>query len=216
MTHLTVRNVPSELAEALMEEKTRRGGSLNATVIDLLRRALGVAPDASYDNGLAAMRVTGVRRTCRNSRPTPGCSNTSTRNSGADAHLSGHLRLQPLQARDAGGRASRDPGPDGVGAGHRPGRTQGRVPPRHAPWRERGAAPAVHRGIGGCNPERRRRSGIALRRHRGRAAPSREANSHDDIWIAALAAREGATVLTTDGHFAYIGRVGSVILSPPP
>ena len=52
MTHLTVRNVPSELAEALMAEKTRRGGSLNATVIDLLRRALGVAPDASYDNGL--------------------------------------------------------------------------------------------------------------------------------------------------------------------
>ena len=33
MTHLTVRNVPSELAEALMAEKTRRGGSLNATVI---------------------------------------------------------------------------------------------------------------------------------------------------------------------------------------
>ena len=52
MTHLTVRNVPVELAEALMAEKTRRGGSLNATVIDLLRRALGVAPDASYDNGL--------------------------------------------------------------------------------------------------------------------------------------------------------------------
>ena len=52
MTHLTVRNVPAELAEALMAEKTRRGGSLNATVIDLLRRALGVAPDASYDNGL--------------------------------------------------------------------------------------------------------------------------------------------------------------------
>ena len=38
----------------------------------------------------------------------------------------------------------------------------------------------------------------------------------NDIWIAALAAREGATVLTTDGHFASIGRVGSVILSPPP
>ena len=52
MTHLTVRNVPAEVAEALVAEKTRRGGSLNATVIDLLRRALGVTPDASYDNGL--------------------------------------------------------------------------------------------------------------------------------------------------------------------
>ncbi len=38
----------------------------------------------------------------------------------------------------------------------------------------------------------------------------------NDIWIAALAAREGATVLTSDGHFAHIGRVGSVILSIAP
>ena len=30
--------------------------------------------------------------------------------------------------------------------------------------------------------------------------------SESDIWIAALAAREGATVLTSDGHFAHIGR----------
>ncbi len=52
MKHLTVRNVPDELAEALMAEKTRRGAPLNRTVIDLLRRALGLAPDASYDNGL--------------------------------------------------------------------------------------------------------------------------------------------------------------------
>ena len=35
----------------------------------------------------------------------------------------------------------------------------------------------------------------------------------NDIWIAALAAREGATVVTTDRHFARIGRVGSVILA---
>ena len=38
----------------------------------------------------------------------------------------------------------------------------------------------------------------------------------NDIWIAALAAREGATVVTADGHFAHIGRVGSLILSPSP
>ena len=38
----------------------------------------------------------------------------------------------------------------------------------------------------------------------------------NDIWIAALAAREGATVVTADGHFARIGRVGSLILSTAP
>lgn len=38
----------------------------------------------------------------------------------------------------------------------------------------------------------------------------------NDIWIAALAAREGATVVTADGHFAHIGRAGSLILSPAP
>ena len=50
---------------------------------------------------------------------------------------------------------------------------------------------------------------VELRR-RGTPIPT------NDIWIAALAAREGATVLTSDGHFAHIGRVGSVILSPVP
>lgn len=35
----------------------------------------------------------------------------------------------------------------------------------------------------------------------------------NDIWIAAIAARNGATVLTCDGHFEQIGRVGSVVVS---
>lgn len=35
----------------------------------------------------------------------------------------------------------------------------------------------------------------------------------NDIWIAAGCAREGATVLSYDAHFAAIGRVGSQILS---
>jgi tRNA(fMet)-specific endonuclease VapC len=35
----------------------------------------------------------------------------------------------------------------------------------------------------------------------------------NDIWIAAVAAREGATVLTYDAHFRAIGRVGAVVLS---
>ena len=55
MRHLTVRNVPAELARALTEEKTRRGVSLNQTVIDLLRRSLGQGPHAPYDNGLGRL-----------------------------------------------------------------------------------------------------------------------------------------------------------------
>ena len=35
----------------------------------------------------------------------------------------------------------------------------------------------------------------------------------NDIWIAATAARAGATVLTSDAHFRAIARVGAVVLS---
>lgn len=34
----------------------------------------------------------------------------------------------------------------------------------------------------------------------------------NDVWIAATAAREGISVLTCDGHFHQISRVGSVVL----
>ena len=51
MRHLTVRNVPSDLAEALEREKRRRRTSLNRTVIDLLRQTLGVGIEAPR-NGL--------------------------------------------------------------------------------------------------------------------------------------------------------------------
>ncbi len=37
----------------------------------------------------------------------------------------------------------------------------------------------------------------------------------NDIWIAAVAARHGATVLTYDTHFRAIDRIGSMILAPP-
>lgn len=36
----------------------------------------------------------------------------------------------------------------------------------------------------------------------------------NDIWIAATAARAGATVLTFDDHFEKITRVGAVVLRP--
>lgn len=37
----------------------------------------------------------------------------------------------------------------------------------------------------------------------------------NDIWVAATAARAGATVLTYDRHFEAVQRVGSLILSSP-
>ena len=43
-------------------------------------------------------------------------------------------------------------------------------------------------------------------RERGRPLPV------NDIWIAATATRAGATVLTFDGHFRDITRVGSLVL----
>jgi hypothetical protein len=54
--HLTVRNIPPEVAEALEAEKERSQSSLNHTVIDLLSRALGVRRDMG--NGLASLAGT--------------------------------------------------------------------------------------------------------------------------------------------------------------
>ena len=48
--HLTIRNVPDEVAVALEAERRSRGTSLNQTVIELLRGSLGVG--AKRDNGL--------------------------------------------------------------------------------------------------------------------------------------------------------------------
>ena len=48
---------------------------------------------------------------------------------------------------------------------------------------------------------------VALRRA-GTPLPS------NDIWIAAVSAREGATVLTRDADFRMIGRVGAYVVPP--
>lgn len=55
-THLTVRNLPEELANALAREKQRRGTSLNRTVIDLLAQSLGVR--GTRTNGLRKLSGT--------------------------------------------------------------------------------------------------------------------------------------------------------------
>ena len=58
MRHLTIRNLPSEVAEALDEERHRSRTSMNQTVIRLLGRALGVAPRTTPSNGLARLAGT--------------------------------------------------------------------------------------------------------------------------------------------------------------
>jgi len=53
MKTLTIRNVPRDLDEALQAERTRRGTSLNQTVLDLLHQRLGVGVIRS--NGLGRL-----------------------------------------------------------------------------------------------------------------------------------------------------------------
>jgi hypothetical protein len=55
MRHLTIRQVPPELAKALEEEKRRRGSSLNRTVLDLLSQALGIGASGRRTNGLGEL-----------------------------------------------------------------------------------------------------------------------------------------------------------------
>lgn len=56
MKHLSIRNVPPEVARALESEKKLRGKSMNQTVLDLLRAALGLADRRT--NGLEKLAGT--------------------------------------------------------------------------------------------------------------------------------------------------------------
>lgn len=58
MGYLTVRDVPSDVAKALRTETRRRRKSLNQTVIDLLRQALGLNWDSPGTNGLEKLAGT--------------------------------------------------------------------------------------------------------------------------------------------------------------
>ena len=53
---MTIRGVPEDLGEALQRERTRRGRSLNQTVLDLLRQRLAIGTTPS--NGLASLSGT--------------------------------------------------------------------------------------------------------------------------------------------------------------
>lgn len=55
MQHLTVRNIPADLASALQSERDRRHKSLNQTVIDLLSQSLGVGLGRPRSNGLSRL-----------------------------------------------------------------------------------------------------------------------------------------------------------------
>lgn len=58
MKTMTIRNVPTELAQALDKERRKRGTSLNGTVLALLRNALGVSSQAVRSNGLRQLAGT--------------------------------------------------------------------------------------------------------------------------------------------------------------
>ena len=52
--YLTVRKVPDEVAKALEKERDRLGKSLNQTVIDVLKRGLGIGSE-KRSNGIAKL-----------------------------------------------------------------------------------------------------------------------------------------------------------------
>jgi hypothetical protein len=58
MKHLTVRNIPDELASALEREKHLRRVSLNQIIIELLSQKLGVNTSNKRSNGLAELAGT--------------------------------------------------------------------------------------------------------------------------------------------------------------
>jgi plasmid stability protein len=58
MGYLTVREVPGEVTKALRAETRRRGKSLNQTVIDLLKQALGLDWGPPGANGLEKLAGT--------------------------------------------------------------------------------------------------------------------------------------------------------------
>jgi plasmid stability protein len=53
-SYLTVRNLPPDVATELERERKRQGASLNQTVVEALRRGLGLGQERK-SNGLGAL-----------------------------------------------------------------------------------------------------------------------------------------------------------------
>ena len=58
MRHLTIRDIPEDLAEAIDNERRKRGKSLNQTVIQLIGQSLGVRSGSPRTNGLSKLAGT--------------------------------------------------------------------------------------------------------------------------------------------------------------
>lgn len=58
MKAITIRGVDARLGRALEREKKRRGASLNQTVLEVLRQALGVEDVDERSNGLKQLAGT--------------------------------------------------------------------------------------------------------------------------------------------------------------
>jgi hypothetical protein len=58
MKAITIRGVDARLGRALERETKRRGASLNQTVLDVLRQALGVDDTSTRSNGLSQLAGT--------------------------------------------------------------------------------------------------------------------------------------------------------------
>ena len=55
MKTLTIRNVSPQLADALLEEKKRRGKSVNSVVLEFLSHDLGIESGHRRSNGLSQL-----------------------------------------------------------------------------------------------------------------------------------------------------------------
>src|ERR1051325_8343144 len=78
-----VRNLPADVAEALERERKRKGASLNQTVVDTLRRGLGLEQQRKSTVWRDSLER-GARKNSRNSRKRSENLSRSTKNAGVE------------------------------------------------------------------------------------------------------------------------------------
>ena len=211
MKTLTIRNVPEDLHEALQRERSRRGSSLNQTVVDLLRQRLGVGMTRS--NGLGKLAGGWTDEEFANSTRPSSRSSGSMRTCGGESLTPGYLRVQPLPAGDADVARLIDEaewiGVPAVVLGElRVGFRLGAQAERNEMLLSEFIANPAVQVLPVDSDVSHQYADIAIElRRAGTPIPT------NDMWIAATAAGAGAIVLTMDAHFSAVGRVGSVVLS---